>query len=93
MTQSTTKPGRATRVGAFAAMLAIIGVTAVMAGVKSARAYDPQASEDAMDDAANRQAAGRGYAVAPRPGSYASTHRDRRIEFPAATPRDFQDIK
>jgi hypothetical protein len=91
MTQSMTKLGRATRAGAFTAMLAIIGVTAVMASVKTARAWDRQASEATVDDEINRQAAGQGYAVAPRPGPYASAHRDRRIETSPAPRKDFQD--
>ena len=93
MTQFMTKLGRATRASAFTAMLAIIGVTAVMASVKTARAFDQQASDAAADDEMNRQAAGQGYAVAPRPGPYASARRDRRIETPPATRKDFQDIK
>jgi hypothetical protein len=93
MTQSMTKLGRATRAGAFTAMLAIIGVTAVMAGVKTARAWDPQASEATVDDELNRQAAGQGYAVAQRPDPYASALRHRRPDTPAATRKDFQDLK
>jgi hypothetical protein len=92
MTQSMTKLGRATRAGAFTAMLAIIGVTAVMASVKTARAWDAQAGEATADDEINRQAAGQGYALAPRPGPYASA-RDRHIETPPATRKGFQDIK
>ena len=84
MNQSMTKLGRATRAGAFTAMLTIIGVTAVMASVKTARAWDPQASEATVDDEMNRQAAGQGYVVGPRPGPYASARRDRRIETPLA---------
>ena len=91
MTQSMTELGRATRAGAFTAMLAIIGVTAVMASVKTARAWDRQASEATLDDEINRQAAGRGYAVAARPGPYASARRDRRVEAPSATRKGFQD--
>jgi hypothetical protein len=87
-----TKLGRTTRTGAFAAMLAIIGMTAAMASVKTARAWDQQAGEAATDDQMNRLAAGQGDNVAPRPGPYASAHRGRRIETPA-TPKDFQDIK
>jgi len=93
MTQSITKFGRATRAGAFTAMLAIIGVTAVMAGVKTARAWDRQASEATVDDEMNRQAAGQGHAVAPRPGPYASVRRDRHMETAAATRKDFQNIE
>jgi hypothetical protein len=93
MTQFMTKLGRATRAGAFTAMLAIVGVTAVMAGVKTARAWDRQASEATLDDEMNRQSTGQGYAVAQRPGSYASARRDRRIETPAATRKDFQDVE
>jgi hypothetical protein len=89
MTKSMTKLGRATR--AFTAALAIVGVTAVMASVKTARAFDPQASEATVDDEMNRQAAGQHYAVAPPRGSSASARRDRRIETPTAT--NFQDIK
>jgi hypothetical protein len=92
MTQSMTKLGRATRAGAFTAMLTIIGVTAVMASVKTARAWDPQASEATVDDEMNRQAAGQGYVVGPRPGPYASARRDRRIETPLGARKDFQDI-
>ena len=92
MTQSMTKLGRATRAGAFTAMLTIIGVTAVMASVKTARAWDPQASEATVDDEMNRQAAGQGYVVGPRPGPYASARRDRRIETPLAARKDFQHI-
>jgi len=91
MTQSMTKLGRATRVGAFTAMLTIIGVTAVTASVKTARAWDPQASEATVDDEMNRQAARQGYVVAPQPGPYASARRERRVEAPPATRRDFQD--
>ncbi len=93
MTQSMTKLGRATRASAFTAMLAIIGVTAVMVSAKTARAWDRQASEASLDDEINRDAAGQGYAVAPRPGPYASARRDRRIEAPTVTRKDFQDIK
>jgi hypothetical protein len=93
MTRSMTKLGRATRAGAFAAMLAIIGVTAVMASVKTARAWDAQAGEAAADDEINRQAAGRGDAVAAQPGSYASARRERRIETPPETRKSFQDLK
>jgi len=93
MTQSTTKLGRATRAGAFTAMLAIIGMTAVMASVKTARAFDPQASEATADDEINRRVAGQGDAVATRPGPYASARRDRAIETVPATRKGFQDIK
>jgi hypothetical protein len=94
MTQSMTKRGRATRAGAFTAMLAIIGVTAVMASAKTARATDLQASEATQDDETNRQATGPGYAVAARPGPYASARRNRGVAGPSAAPRkDFQDIK
>jgi hypothetical protein len=91
MTQSMTKLGRTARAGAFTAMLAIIGVTALMAGVKTARAADLQASEATQDDEINRQAAGQDHAVVSRPGPYASARRDRRIE--AATQKAFQDTK
>ena len=91
MIQSMTKPGRAMRTGAFTAMLAIIGVTAVMAGANTARAWDQQASEATLDDAMNRQAARPGPAVVPRSGPYASAHSDRRPETPPATRKDFQD--
>jgi len=91
MTQSMTKLGRATRFGAFTAMLAIIGMTAVMAGAKTARAADLQANEASQDDETNRQAAGFGYAVAP--GPYASARRDRRVVTAPAPRKDFQDIK
>ena len=91
MTQSMTRLGRATRAGAFTTMLAIIGVTAVMASVKTARAWDRQASEATVDDEVNRQAAGQGQAVAARPGPYASARRDRRSETPPAPRKDFQD--
>ena len=93
MTQSTTKLGRATRAGAFTAMLAIVGVTAVTAGMTTARAADLQASEASQDDAINRQVLGQDDAVAARPGPYASVHRGRGIETPPATHKDFQDIK
>lgn len=91
MTWSMTPRRRVTR--AFTAMLAIIGVTAVMAGAKTARAWDRQASEAALDHEMNGQAAAQGDAVAPRRGPYASAHRDRRSETPPATPKDFQDSK
>jgi hypothetical protein len=91
MTQSMTKLGRATRAGAFTAMLTIIGVTAVMASVKTARAWDPQASEATVDDEMNRQAARQGHVVAPQPGPYASARRERHVEVPPATRKDFQD--
>jgi hypothetical protein len=91
MTQSMTKLGRVTRAGAFTAMLAIIGVTAVMASVKTARAWDRQASEAGSEYEINRLAAGQGYAVAPRPGPYASARRERRVEAPPAARKDFQD--
>ena len=93
MTQFMTKVGRATRTGAFTATLAIIGVTAAMAGVKTARAFDQQASEAAADDEMNRQAAGQGHAIVARLGPYASARRDRRSETPPAARRDFQDIE
>ena len=88
MTQLMTKLARAMGVGALAAMLAIIGMTAVMASVKTARAWDRQASEAGLEDEINRHAAGQGHAVATRPGPYASA---RRIEPPPATRKDFQD--
>jgi len=93
MTQLMTKLGRTTRAGAFTAMLAIIGVTAVLASVKTAQAWDPQANEASQDDETNRQAAGIGYAAAPQPGPYASARRDRRSESRPAARKDFQDIK
>jgi hypothetical protein len=91
MIQSMTKIGRAMRAGTFTAMLAIIGVTAAMASVKTARAFDQQASEATMEDAVNRQVAAQGPVVAARPGPYASARRDRRSEPPPATRKDFQD--
>jgi hypothetical protein len=93
MTQSMTKLGRATRAGAFTAMFAIIGVTAVTASGQTARAWDSQASEATQDDAINRQAAGLGDVVGAPRGPYASGRRDRRSETPPATRKDFQDIK
>ena len=93
MTRLMTKFGRATRTRAFTAMLAIIGVTAVMASVKTARAFDQQASDATDDAAANWRAAGQGHVVAPRPGGYASAPRDRRVESAPAPRKDFQDIK
>ncbi len=91
MTQSMSKLARATRAGAFTAMLAIIGVTAVMASAKTAWACDQQGSEATVGDAVNRQAAAYGHAVASRPGPYASARRDRRIETPPTARKDFQD--
>jgi hypothetical protein len=91
MIQSMTKLGRATRAGAFTATLAIIGVTAVMASVKTARAWDRQASEATLDDEINRQVARQAFAVAARPGPYASASPDRRIEAAPAPRKDFQD--
>jgi hypothetical protein len=90
MTQSLTKVGGAIRTGTFTAMLAMTGVTAVTASAETALAWDQQAS---VDDTINRQAAGPGYAVAPQAGPYASAPRGRRIEAPAVTRKDFQDIK
>ncbi len=63
MSQSMTKLGRAPRAGAFTAMLAIIGVITVMASVKTARAWDQQASEAALENAASRPADQQGYAA------------------------------
>lgn len=91
MTQSMTKLAGATRAGAFTAMLAIIGTTAAMASVKTARAWDQQASEAGSEYEINRLAAGQGYALAPRPGPYASARRDRRGATPPAPRKDFQD--
>ena len=91
MIHSMTKLGRSTRAGAFTAMLAIIGVTAVMASAKTARAWDQHASEATVDDEMNRQIAGQGYVVAPRPGPYASARRERHVETPPAARKDFQD--
>ena len=93
MTQLMTKLGRATRTGAFTAMLVIIGVTAVMASAKAAQAADLQASEAADDDVTNRQAVGPGYAAAPARGPYANARHDRRSEASPAPRKDFQDIK
>jgi hypothetical protein len=90
MTQSTIRLGHTTRPGVFAAMLALIGV---MASMQPARAADPQVSEAAQDDEINRQAAGLGDAVPPRPGPYASARHDRRSETLPAPRKDFQDIK
>ncbi len=81
----TTKLARATRVGT--ATLAIVGVAAVLTGVRTARAFDQQASTAAADDAVNRRAAGLGDAVAPRPGPCASARRAT----PPAARKDFQD--
>ncbi len=92
MSQSMTKLGRAPRAGAFTAMLAIIGVITVMASVKTARAWDQQASEAALENAASRPADRQGYADALRPRAYASARRDRRNPIPTVTRRDFQDI-
>lgn len=64
-----------------------------MAGLQTARAWDQQASDDTLDHEANRQAAGQGYALAPRSDLYASARRDRRIAAPPAARKDFQDIK
>ena len=93
MTRSMTKLARATRAGAFTAMLAIIGVTAVMASAKTARAWDRQESDATQDDAINRQAAGQDDVITSRPGPYASAHRDRRNETMPAARKDFQDTK
>ena len=93
MTQSITKLGGAVRAGAFTAMLATIGLTAVMASAPPARAADLQAGEATQDDAINRQAAGLGDIVAPPPGPYASARRGRRSNPPPAPHKDFQDIK
>jgi hypothetical protein len=93
MTQSITQLSRAIRAGAFTAMLATIGVTAVMASAQPARASELQAGEAAQDDAINRQATGLGDIVTPRLGPYASARRDRRDEAAAAPRKDFQDIK
>ena len=93
MTWSMTKLGRAARAGALTAMLAITGVTAVIAGATSAQAWDRQGGEATEDDATNRQAAGRGATIAARPGPYASARRDRGGNTPSATPKGFQDIK
>jgi hypothetical protein len=93
MIRTMTRLARATRAGAFTAMLAITGLTAVMASVKTARAWDQQANEASQDDAANRQAAGEGLAVAPQPGPYASAHRERPVASLPAAQKDFQDIK
>jgi hypothetical protein len=92
MTKSLTKVGHAIRAGTFTAILAMIGVTAVTASAETV-AWDQQASEATLDDTINRQAAGAGYAVAPQAGPYASAPRGRRIEAPAVTRKDFQDIK
>jgi hypothetical protein len=88
-----TKRGRPTRAAAFAAMLAIIGVTAVTASATAARAWDRQASDATEDDAVNRQAAGLGDAVALRSGPYANARRDRRGMSPSAKRKDVPDIK
>jgi hypothetical protein len=92
MSQSMTKLGRAPRAGAFTAILAIIGMTAVMASVQTAKAWDQQASEAALENAASRPADGQAYADALRPRADASAHRDRRNAAPTVTRRDFQDI-
>ena len=91
MTSSMTKLARATR--AFTATLAIVGVSAVLASVQTARAWDRQVGSAGIDDEINRQAAGPAYAVAAPAGPYASARRHGRIETPIAAHKDFQDIK
>jgi hypothetical protein len=91
MTQSTisrsmTKLGRATRAGAFTAMLALTGPTAAMAS-----AWDQQQTEAGQDNEFNHQTVGRGYALAPQHGPYASAHRGRAIATPPAPRKHFQD--
>ena len=90
ITRSMTEVGRATRAGAFTAMLAIIGLIAVTASVKTARAADQQQTEAGQDNEFNWKAAGPAYALAPQPGAYASAHRDRAI---AARHKSFREYK
>lgn len=92
MRKSITKLAGATG-RAFAATLAVVGVTAVLGSVETARAWDQQASSAALDDEINWQAAGQGYALVPRTGAYGSARRGRRIESAKSTQKDFQDIK
>lgn len=92
MTSLVTTRARATR--AVAATIAIVGVSAVLASVQTARAWDRQAGSAVIDDEINRQAAGPSYVVAAPIGPYASARRHRQAdETPKAAHKDFQDIK
>ncbi|HLH89697.1 MAG TPA: hypothetical protein VKX28_14685 [Xanthobacteraceae bacterium] len=91
MTTPMTRRARAAR--ALTATLAIVGVSAVLASVQTARAWDRQAGSAVMDDEINRQAAAPGYPAAAPAGPYASARRHVRVETPKATRKDFQDIK
>ncbi len=61
MNKLITTTSRKTLARSFTAMLALAAMTAVTAGVSTARAWDQQATEAQMDNELNQRAAG-GYA-------------------------------
>ena len=80
MNKLITTTSRKTLARSFTVMLALAAMTAVTAGVSTARAWDQQATEAQMDNELNHQATGGyarhlsgGYARHPS-GPYASAH-------------------
>jgi hypothetical protein len=80
MNKLITTTARKTLARSFTAVLALAAMTAVTAGMSTARAWDQQATEAQMDNELNHQATGgyarhlsRGYAPHPS-GPYASAH-------------------
>ena len=90
MNKLITTTSRKTLARSFTAMLALAAMTAVTAGVSTARAWDRQATEAQMDDELNQQAAG-GYAR-HLSGPYASAHSSAHFRGigGATRQRDFQ---
>ena len=72
MNKLITTTSRKTLARSFTIMLALAAMTAVTAGVSTARAWDQQATEAQMDNELNQRAAG-GYAP-HLSGAYASAH-------------------
>jgi hypothetical protein len=58
MNKLITTPARKTLARSFTAVLAVAAMTAVTAGISTARAWDQQATEAQMDNELNQRAAG-----------------------------------
>lgn len=92
MNKPITATARTTLGRSFTAMLAVAAMTAVMAGVNTAKAWDQQATEAQMDNELNYGAYGYSANSRHLSGAYASAHSPAHIRgFGAAAPqRDFQ---
>jgi hypothetical protein len=92
MTKLTRTTARKTFARSFTAALAVAAM-AVLAGANTAKAWDQQATEAAMDNEGNHGGAGAyGYSVTPHlSGAYASAYSRSHVRGGFAAPqRDFQ---